>query len=164
MNTAKSLTGRSIHSLAAGLSALAIAVGIAAVSLTGTFPARAGTPSPAAVAVIRPARMEINELNWSSRACCGSRSPAWYKDGSGIVHLQGAVSQTNSSGPGANLIGSLPLAARPHHNIFTIVHTASGTYTDLVILTNGKIGLIDPRPPAVKDYSFVSLEGITFLQ
>jgi len=79
-----------------------------------------------------------------------------------VIHLQGAATQTNSSGPGANLLGTLPPAARPLANVFTIVHTASGTYADLVVLTNGQIGLLDPRPPAVKDYSFVSLEGITY--
>ena len=29
---------------------------------------------------------------------------------------------------------------------------------------NGQIILIDPKPPAVKDYAFVSLEGITYEQ
>jgi hypothetical protein len=48
--------------------------------------------------------------------------------------------------------------------VFTIVHTFNGTYADIAIQTNGQIGLIDPRPPAVKDYSFVSLEGISYQQ
>ena len=46
--------------------------------------------------------------------------------------------------------------------MFTIAHTFNGTYADLSIGSNGQIGLINPRPPAVQDYLFVSLEGITY--
>ena len=46
--------------------------------------------------------------------------------------------------------------------MFTIVHTFNGTYADLSIESNGQICLISPRPPAVQDYTFVSLEGITY--
>jgi hypothetical protein len=88
--------------------------------------------------------------------------PAWYKDSSGVVHLQGAVTQTSTSGSTPNLIGTLPTAARPAANVFTIVHTFNGTYADLAIQSNGQIALINPRPPAVQDYTFVSLEGITY--
>jgi hypothetical protein len=161
MNRTKSLTGRSIRQLAAGLSTLAMALGVAALVVTGTVSAQAATRSAITVAST-PVPIPVNTLNWSGSACCQSRAPAWYKDRSGVIHLQGAATQTNSTGPGANLIGTLPAAARPLANVFTIVHTASGTYTDLVVLTNGQIGLLDPRPPAVKDYSFVSLEGITY--
>jgi hypothetical protein len=42
------------------------------------------------------------------------------------------------------------------------VHTFNGTYADLAIAPNGQINVISPRPPAVQDYSFVSLEGITY--
>ena len=38
-------------------------------------------------------------------------------------------------------------------------HTFNGTYADAPINLDGQIALIDPRPPAVKDYWFVSLEG-----
>jgi hypothetical protein len=44
------------------------------------------------------------------------------------------------------------------------VHTFNGTYADISIGSNGQIGLINPRAPAVKDYSFVSLEGISYQQ
>lgn len=43
-----------------------------------------------------------------------------------------------------------------------IVPTFDGTYADLVVSTNGDIGVIAPRPPAVQAEAFVSLEGITF--
>ena len=39
---------------------------------------------------------------------------------------------------------------------------AAGTYADLAIEPSGQLALIDPRPPMVKDYSFVSLESITY--
>ena len=46
--------------------------------------------------------------------------------------------------------------------MFTIVHTFNGTYADLEVATNGDINIIAPRSPAVTDFSFVSLEGITY--
>lgn len=104
----------------------------------------------------------VNTANWSRSAGFGSRTPRWYADKSGIVHLEGAVRQTSSSGPGANLIGTLPAAARPAATVYTIVHTFSGTYADLAIEANGQLALIDPRPPMVKDYTFVSLESLTY--
>jgi hypothetical protein len=104
----------------------------------------------------------VNTANFSASAGFNSRRPAWYTDRSGIVHLQGAVKQVNSSGAGARLIAILPRAARPSHTVFVIVHTFLGTYADLAILPNGKIGLIDARPPLVTDYTFVSLEGISY--
>jgi hypothetical protein len=42
------------------------------------------------------------------------------------------------------------------------VYTFNGTYADLAIEPNGQIYVINPRPPAVQDYTFVSLEGITY--
>ena len=53
-------------------------------------------------------------------------------------------------------------AARPRHDVFTIVHTFSGTYADLSIAANGQTVLPSPRPPMVTDYTFVSLESITY--
>ena len=106
--------------------------------------------------------LPVNTANWSGSAGFGSRAPKWYADKSGIVHLEGAVRQTSSSGSGANLIGTLPAAARPAATVYTIVHTFSGTYADLAIESNGQLALIDPRPPMVKDYTFVSLESLTY--
>jgi hypothetical protein len=103
----------------------------------------------------------LNKTNWSSKAGFGSVSPAWTK-AAGIVHLLGAAKQISGAGKNANLLGTLPLAARPTRNVFTIVHTFEGTYADIAIQANGQIGLINPRPPAVKDYTFVSLEGISY--
>jgi len=90
------------------------------------------------------------------------RRPAWFKDGFGVVHLQGAAKQISTVGTGANRIGTLPKAARPSRNVFVLVHTFAGTYADLEVAKNGNINVIDPRPPAVTDLSFVSLEGITY--
>jgi hypothetical protein len=104
----------------------------------------------------------VNTANWTASAGFGSRPPAWYKDSSGLVHLQGAASQTSATGTGANVIGTLPSTARPRQAVYTIVHTFNGTYADLAIEPNGTLALIDPRPPMVKDYTFVSLESITY--
>jgi hypothetical protein len=108
------------------------------------------------------ATIAINSGNWSPSAGLGSVPSSYYEDPSGIVHLEGAARQLLAIGPNANLIGTLPPAATPMRAAYTIVHTRSGTYADLVIGTDGTIRVIDPRPPAVKDLSFVSLESITY--
>jgi hypothetical protein len=110
----------------------------------------------------------LNTTNWSSSAGFGSGAPRWYKEvgfvDPDVVHLQGAAKQTSATGSDPNLLGTLPPAASPDRVVYTIVHTFDGTYADIAIAPNGQISLIDPRPPAVKDYSFVSLEGITYEQ
>jgi hypothetical protein len=112
-----------------------------------------------------PNPVSVNSANWSPNAGFGSSAPAWYADGNFYVHLQGAATQTSATGSDPDLLGTLPAAARPTSRyVFTIVHTFNGTYAGIAFQTNGQIGLIDPRPPAVKDYSFVSLESIAFLQ
>jgi hypothetical protein len=112
--------------------------------------------------------VSLNTLNWSASAGFGSTAPGWYKEvglvDPDVVHLQGAVKQTSAIGSDANLIGTLPPAASPNRVVYAIVHTFDGTYADIAISPNGQIALIDPRPPAVTDYSFVSLEGISYEQ
>jgi hypothetical protein len=104
----------------------------------------------------------VNTANWTGSAGFGSRLPAWYTDRSGIVHLQGAASQTSTGGSDPNLIGTLPAAARPSHIVYVIAHTFEGTYTDLAIGTDGTIRAIPTRLPLATDYTFVSLESITY--
>ena len=104
----------------------------------------------------------LNAANWSGSAGFDSRGPGWYEDNSGIVHLQGAVHQTSPSGTGANLIGTLPSAACPSSTVYTIVHTFNGTYADLAIEPNCTLDLINTRAPLITDYTFVSLESITY--
>jgi hypothetical protein len=113
----------------------------------------------------------LNSNNWSSEAGYGAGPPGWYKETGlvdpDVVHLQGAVQQTSTTSTGGvnpNLIGTLPPAACPDRVVYTIVHTQRGTYADLAINPNGQITLINPRPPAVQDYSFVSLECIVYEQ
>jgi hypothetical protein len=111
--------------------------------------------------------MQLNSNNWSTPGCCNSRSVKWYTDGSGIVHLEGAVTQTNPESVGGsnpNQIANLPPEARPPQTVYTIAHTNFGTYTDIAITPEGDIFAIAPRPPAVTDFFFVSLEGITYRQ
>jgi hypothetical protein len=104
----------------------------------------------------------MNAANWSASAGFDSRTPAWDKDAAGIVHLQGAATQTSPNGANANLLGTISAPARPHRAVFTIVHTFNGTYADIFITPSGQIRLVDPRPPALKDYTIVSLEGISY--
>jgi hypothetical protein len=108
----------------------------------------------------QPFSIPLNFLNWSAEVCCGGVEPQWYTDGSGIVHLIGAVTQTSKTGQ-ANLIGTLPPEARPTRNVFTIVHTGSGTYADLAIDKDGTINLL---PSFNTNTTFVSLEGISYRQ
>ena len=152
----KVLARRSISGVSAGFGTVAIALGVTALGTAGASAAQAPAVPSA------PAPITVNIHNWSGSADFGSSSPAWYTDVSGLVHLQGAAKQTNSHGLGANLLGTLPRKARPFRNVYVIVHTFNGTYADLEVARNGHINLIGPRPPAVKDYTFVSLEGITY--
>ena len=161
LNRTRSLTARSIRRLTAGLGTMAMAFGLTALGLTGTGPADAATAS---AIPITSHPIAVNKANYSPSAGFNSRAPAWYKDSAGVIHLQGAVTQTSSAGSNANLIGTLPAAARPAANVFTIVHTFNGTYADLAVQSNGQIALINPRPPAVQDYTFISLESITYLR
>jgi hypothetical protein len=110
----------------------------------------------------------VNTANWSASAGFDSVAPSVYTDGSGIVHLQGAVTQTSAPATGPDVIGTLVPAFRPNFDLFTIVPTFQGTYADLFIsAATGQIILIGPRvpaDPAVQDNHFVSLEGITYTQ
>jgi len=142
-----------------GFAAPLIALGIVAMS---------GSVTPALANIPVATNIDINTANWSTSAGFGSTALGWYKETGlvdpDVVHLQGAVKQTSASGTNANLIGTLPPAASPSRVVYAIVHTFNGTYADVSINPNGQIWLINPRPPAVKDYSFVSLESITYEQ
>ena len=144
-------------------------IGLAAPFAALTMLAMSGSAVPlVAVGIPVAPLIGLNSVNWSGSAGFGSSAPGWYKEvglvDPDVVHLQGAVKQTSASGPDANVIGTLPAAACPDRVVYTIVHTFDGTYADLAINPNGQIILIDPKPPAVKDYAFVSLEGITYEQ
>ena len=108
--------------------------------------------------------ISMNSSNWSTPGCCNSRAADWYTDDSGFVHLEGAVTQTNSNsvnGSDPNLIATLPAAASPPQAVYMIVHTLSGTYADLAISPSGQIFMI--ASPNTNP-GFLSLEGITFRQ
>jgi len=123
--------------------------------VTAAFCATAATASAYPLNPITPA------TGWSAKACCNAGPPGWYEDGFGIIHLEGAVSQTTKAGP--QLITTLPPAARPNRNVFVTVHTNFGTYANLAIASNGQVGVISPNPKlGTQDLSFVSLEGITY--
>jgi hypothetical protein len=155
----KILAQRFAAQAAAGLGAIAIAAGVTALGAVGASAAQA---APAVLS--SPAPITLNTAHWSGNAGFGASSPAWFKDGFGVVHLEGAAKQINGAGPGVNTIGTLPRAARPSRNVYVIVHTFAGTYADLEVARNGNINVIDPRPPAVTDLSFVSLESVTYRQ
>jgi len=116
----------------------------------------------AASAPVNP--IAVNTANWSASAGYGSTAPGWVEDNAGVIHLQGAVAQWYNGGSTPNLVGTLTIVARPHRTVYTIVHTLAGTYADLAIQPNGQIWALTPRPPAVTDLHFLSLEGITYQQ
>jgi hypothetical protein len=78
------------------------------------------------------------------------------------VHLQGALTQTSGKGQRASIIGTLPAAARPSHDVYTIVIAGNGAYADLVIGADGQINVINPRSPAVDGDTLISLDGISY--
>jgi hypothetical protein len=104
----------------------------------------------------------IGNLNTSSWSAVLSDDPGWVEDDAGIVHLQGAATQTSSSGSGADLVATMSSVIRPDRAVYTIVETSSGTYADLAIQPSGQIDVIAPRPPAMEDVGFLSLEGATY--
>ena len=113
---------------------------------------------------IAASAISLNGENWSSHTGFGSdvSGPAAYRTG-GVVRLEGAAKQISPLGPNANFLGTVPGNDRPGNGtVYTVAATNDGTYADVAINTSGQIFLIDPRPPALKDYSFVSLEGITY--
>ena len=113
-------------------------------------------------AAAAPIPIALNATNWSGSAGFGSTSPGWYEDSLGIIHLTGAAKQISVRPPLEIVLGTLPPAARPARDVFTIVHTFNGTYADLEVETNGTIAVIGPPAPAVEDLSFLSLEGISY--
>jgi hypothetical protein len=144
---------------------IAAALGGLAVTAAAAAQAQAAGPAAAArtgAASSAPQPIPVNTQNWSASAGFGSRPPAWYLDGSGVVHLQGAAKQIKASGADRTTIGTLPPAAAPSWTIYTVVITDPGTYADLAIEPDGTIALIDPRSPAVRDEGFVSLESISY--
>ena len=104
----------------------------------------------------------LNSQNWIPPSPALAGQPAWFTDRSGIISLQGGAVQSSSSGPGASTIGTLPRAARPARDVYTIVITSNGAYADLQIAASGQINVISPRPPAVSGNAFVSLDGISY--
>jgi hypothetical protein len=109
---------------------------------------------------------------WSANTSYGSAPlGSWTTDNGNIVHLRGAVNQIPGGGyPPASgtVIGTLDPSATPTKNVYTIVHTLSGTYADLGILNNGQIvlypaqGMLTLTVRASTNTGFVSLDGITF--
>jgi hypothetical protein len=112
--------------------------------------------STAAAATIMPINLTAN---WTANTDWGSAAPGWYIDNSNVVHLKGAARQIFQSGnpePGGDA------AVRAGAGHLHDRHTFGGTYADLDIGSDGEIRLIGPKPPAQADYSFVSLDGVTF--
>jgi hypothetical protein len=146
---------------AAALTAAATAVAL----LAAAGPASAAPAAGAEVPVI-PIMLSAD---WSGSAGYGSGAPGWYVTtslaGPAVVHLQGAVTQVSTTAvPSPDVIGLVPRAARPDRSVYEIVHTFDGTYADIDIDPTGNIILIPPRSPAVQDFSFVSLEGVSYEQ
>jgi hypothetical protein len=108
-----------------------------------------------------PSALDLNASNWTN-AGYGAGTPEYYTDASGLVHLQGAVTQTSASsvdGSDPYLIGTLDPSSSPSRSVYTIVHTLGGTYADLVINPQGQIFMISSSNT---NAGFLSLEGITF--
>lgn len=95
---------------------------------------------------------------WNGTPGFGATAPAWYQDGSGLIHLQGAFGHAAACGTPSTL-ATLPSAAAPTRDIYTIVHTYIGTYSDLNIHPDGTINLI---PNGTTNCTFLSVEGITY--
>jgi hypothetical protein len=107
----------------------------------------------------------VNTTNWNGNAGWGAAPfPEAELDSAGIVHLWGAVQQVPTSSGDWTLIGYVPLGMAPNRTLYTIVHTGSGTYADLLINPDREIRVIasQPCPPLCSNFAFVSLESISY--
>ena len=155
-----------------------IVAALLAVTAAGMTTQIAGAASPASAdTTTSPGNITLGAY-WSGNAGFGSGPPSLIVTNDGgnpVVHLQGAAKLLGSPTgcdqiwclvpPGynnPNLLGVLPQGARPDRDVYTIVHTMDGTYADLYIDPQGDITMIGAQHPDVTDYSFVSLEGVTF--
>jgi hypothetical protein len=121
---------------------------------------------PTGSASATPVYMTAHTPDWTGSAGWGSRFPGWTIDNQGVIHLQGAFRQVSMSAPNPNLLGwtgwpGNQNAGAPDRNVYTVVHTGSGTYADLVIKPSGEIWLM-PSPNT--NPAFVSLEGISYTE
>jgi hypothetical protein len=134
------------------------------VSLEGITYSRLGAPSTSVWSAFKPLAY-LNTINWLDGGY-GATTTGWYRDADGFVHLEGGVKSIPQSGTfgagGWPSIGTLPEAATPTYNVFTIVHTLEG-FADLMIGTDGRISLIALSPYDTSP-GFVSLDGVTFLK
>lgn len=93
-------------------------------------------------------RRPQRHFKFSSRALClalGRASTARHRLGGGIVDaaallltIAGPASTYSLASGLSPLIPTLPAAARPDREVFTIMHTVGGTFADLAIAPDGE--------------------------
>jgi len=151
-----------LRSLASQSPAIVISVVALAFSLgSGAGYAASTTAShPAAAAKVTWHKLSLRN-GWKSAPAAFHTGRPDYKVISGVVHLTGVAvygPDVSSSSP-AELLGVLPKAERPKHNLwFSVFNYAASGSADLEIATNGDVDVIGGPDAAY----FTSLAGVSF--
>ena len=90
---------------------------------------------------------------WSAALDGADEGLSFYKDGFGIVHLQGSAGNVN---PSTNTIFTLPAGYRPAKNLYFAVYGAGGSAAYVQITSTGQVNVIGPAQ------NYVGLSNISF--
>jgi hypothetical protein len=151
MNFLAKLPARMTLSAAAVLTVLGAAA-------AGAAPAIAAGPSPSPSGTGAKIHWHAFKLKnfWTSASTAKQPTgrPAWAVQ-SGVVYLRGAI--TNPSSSNGSIFGTLPLYARPAHDLYISALTQDGTPGILLIEADGDVQAYDGNA-----YGITSLAGISF--
>jgi hypothetical protein len=91
---------------------------------------------------------------WSSTLDPADEGLSFFKDGFGIVHLQGSAANVN---PTTGTIFTLPAGYRPAKDLYFAVFGADGTTAAVQITGTGEVNVFGPAE------KYVGLSNVTFL-
>lgn len=92
---------------------------------------------------------------WSSNLDPADEGLSFYKDGWGVVHLQGNAGNVN---PTTGTIFTLPVGYRPAKDLYLSVYGGGGTVAAVQITSAGDVNVFGPSE------NYVGLTNVTFLQ
>jgi hypothetical protein len=93
------------------------------------------------------------ENGWSSAVAADDEGLSFYKDGFGIVHLQGNAGNVKA---GTGLIFTLPTGYRPAKNLYFAVYGSGGSNAFVQVTSSGDVNVIGPAQ------NYVGLTNVTF--
>jgi len=90
---------------------------------------------------------------WSSTLDAADEGLSFYKDGFGVVHLQGSAGNVT---PNAGTIFTLPSGYRPAKNLYLAVYGEGGSAAYIQITSAGDVNVVGPTQ------TYVGLTNVTF--